>query len=99
MTTTAAIAQQFNVSEASVQSFLDFFRAAMEKSPELRQIAETGSDAEKEAAMMAGIKAWHERGQAFYQELLDNVTPRAQAWREEIRKSVIAAARAQKNQK
>lgn len=96
MTTTATIAQQFNVSESSLQSFLDFFRTAMEKSPELRQIAESGSDAEKTAAMTAGLKAWHERGQAFYQELLENVTPRAKMWREEIRQSVIAAAQASK---
>lgn len=40
------------------------------------------------AFVASGVKAWHEKGVSFYEELLENKTAKAQEYRAEIAKQV-----------
>lgn len=77
-------AREHNVDTASVASLLDFFQRAASRSDDIKQALLSDNKQVQEAAVTAGVKRWHEQSQAFYQELLDNETPRAKQYRDEI---------------
>lgn len=87
-----AFAKQHNLDAQSVSSLVSFFSRAISQSAELRSILMSDNELAKEAAYTAGVQSWHRQSQAFYKELLDNKTKRAQQYREEIYASLIQTA-------
>lgn len=87
-----AFAKQHNVDAQSVSSLVSFFSRAISQSAELRSIFMSDNEQAKEAAISEGVQSWYRQSQAFYKELLDNKTKRAQQYREEIHASLVQTA-------
>lgn len=84
----AQFAKEHGIDATSLSSLVDFLVNAANKSPELHTIMTTGTEQQREAAISAGVENWFRQSTAFFQELLDNTTPRAKQYREEIYRSL-----------
>lgn len=84
--------QQFaeanNLDANALESLVSYLRRALER-PE----AVKAMEANPSAFLRAGVEAWTRKGQAFYQEILEGVTPRSIEYRKAIAQSVWDNAR------
>lgn len=85
-----AMAQQYGLDANALESLLSFLRNALEQ-PGMREAAATNPN----ELLKAGVKAWRDKGQAFYQELLEGKTERSIQYRKAIAEQVWIAARNQ----
>jgi len=81
-------AQANNLDANALESLVSYLRRAIEK-PEAKKAME----ANPSAFLRAGVEAWNRMGKAFYEELLEGVTPRSIEYRKAIAQSVWEAAR------
>lgn len=86
-----AFASQHGLDANAVQSLMDYLRNALEQ-PGMREAANTNPN----EWLKAGVKAWHEKGRAFYQEILEGKTTRSIEYRKAIAEQVWIAAQNQK---
>lgn len=90
------LSAQFGVCPIAARSVLAYLNERIQNVPQFAEIAKNGTDAQRAELMSAGMKAWHEHGQAFYNELLENKTEKAKKYRQMILDEVKAAAKAGK---
>lgn len=83
-----AFAEANNLDATALESLVSYLRRALE-----RPAAVKAMEANPSAFFRAGVEAWHRNGQAFYEELLEGVTPRSIEYRKAIAQAVWDNAR------
>lgn len=83
------IAKQFNVSETALTDCLDFIKRSILGDPRIEQAFREYP----EETIRAAIRAWRDKGVAFYTELLEQKTPQGKYWYNEIVKALEERAR------
>lgn len=74
-------AQENNIDPSALECLMSFLRRVASEHPQEFL-------ANPSAFVHAGVKAWHEKGVSFYQELLEGKTKKAVEYRAEIAKQV-----------
>jgi hypothetical protein len=84
-----ALCAQYGLEESSINCLLDFLRRGIEKPGGEKMFKSNPAE-----FMRVGVEAWHAQGKAFYEELLEGTTERAQLYRKQIATQVWEQARA-----
>lgn len=89
-----AMAQQFGVDANSLTSLIGFLKDNLSK-PDVAEIFAEATPEHRDLIIRQGVKAWHERSERIFTDLLENRTEWAQAARKQIASDVWHQARAQ----
>jgi len=90
------LSRQFGICQVATRSFLTYFSERVQNVEAFAKIAKDGTPAQKLSLLEQGMRAWHEHGRAFYNEILENKTENAKKFRQMIFDEVQAAAKAGK---
>lgn len=89
-----AMAKEFGVDAGSLQSLLGFLQDNLSK-PDVAEIFANATPEHQDMIIRQGVKAWHDRSERLFSELLENRTEWAQAARQQIASDVWHQVRAQ----
>lgn len=89
-----AMAKQFGVDANSLTSLVGFLRDNLSK-PDVAEIFATATPDHQDLIIRQGVKAWRDRSEKIFTELLENRTEWAQEARKQIASDVWHQARAQ----